>query len=194
MRSCWYEHTTARIVTGSDAGATHLQIVDFKRLKSATARDDIATLDCERSQTDTRGWSSYFRAMKRLAIAILVVSASSRLAGQSDRTLERISLALERSRSVVSGGDSGEAEGIVDRPIPGVPVFEPLIGTPKLGPFKLVAPQFRGEFVRLALPVGEYVSGGIRTLAAATRRGQVQAARRRVEADLRAWRDRAPKP
>jgi hypothetical protein len=145
-------------------------------------------------KTDTSGWSSYFQAMRRLAIAILVGSASPQLAAQtSDRTLERISLALERSPSVVSGPDSGEAERIVDRQILLVPVFEPLIGTPKLDPFEFVAPQFRGEFVRLALPVGEYVSDGMRALAAANRRRQEQAARRRVEADLKVWRERAPK-
>ena len=133
--------------------------------------------------------------MRRLAIAVLVVWASSRIAAQSpDRTLERISLAVERSRSVVSGPYSGEAERIVDRQIRGAQVSEPLIGMPKLGPFEFVAPQSRGEFVRLALPVGEYVMGGMRGLAAATRRRQEQAARRRVEADLRALRERAPKP
>ena len=133
--------------------------------------------------------------MGRLAIAILVGSASSQLAAQTpDRTLERIALALERPRSVVSGADRGDALGIVERQIPGVPVYEPLADTPKLGPFTFVAPQLRGEFIRLALPVGEYLSHGIRTLAAANRRRQEQAVRRRVEADLKAWRERGPKP
>jgi len=133
--------------------------------------------------------------MRRLTIAILVVSASSRLAAQApDRTLERISLALERPPSVVRGADSGEALRIMERQILGVPIFEPLAGTPKLGPFEFVAPQFRGEFIRLALPVGGYLSHGLRTLAAANRHRQERAARRHVEADLKAWIERASKP
>lgn len=133
--------------------------------------------------------------MRRLAIAVLVVSASSRLSAQTpDRTLERIGLALERQRLVVSAADGGEALRTMERQILGVPVFEPLAGTPRLGPFEFVAPQFRGEFIRMALPVGEYLSHGFRTLAAATKRRREQAARRRVEADLKAWSERASKP
>jgi hypothetical protein len=119
--------------------------------------------------------------MGRLAIAVLVVSASSGLAAQEgDRTLARISLALERPHPVVPGADSGEALRTTNRP--------------KLGPFEFAAPQFRGEFIRLSLPVGEYVSRGIRTLATANRRRQEQAARRRVAADLEAWKAGARKP
>lgn len=133
--------------------------------------------------------------MRRLAIAALFVSASSRLAAQTpDRTLERISLELDRPGLVVSGADSGEALRVMERKILGVPVFEPLAGTSRVGPFEFVAPQFRGEFIRLALPVGEYLSHGIQTLAAANRRRQVRAVRRRVEAELRVWKERAPKP
>jgi len=133
--------------------------------------------------------------MRRLAFAILVVCASSRLAAQTpDRTLERISVALERPRSVLSGAESGEALRTMERQMLGVPIFEPMAGTPKLGPFEFVAPQFRGEFIRLALPIGEYLSHGTRALAAAKRRRQEQAARRHVEADLRAWIERASKP
>ncbi|MDP2320092.1 MAG: hypothetical protein Q8O42_12245 [Acidobacteriota bacterium] len=133
--------------------------------------------------------------MRRLAIAALVVSASSRLAAQApDRTLDRISLALERPRLVVSGADSGEALRVMERQKLGVPVYEPLVGRPGLGPFEFVAPQLRGEFIRVALPVGEYVSQGIRTLAAANRRRQEQAVRRRVEAELKAWKEGGPKP
>jgi len=125
----------------------------------------------------------------------LVVCASSRLAAQTpDRTLERISVALERPRSVLSGAESGEALRTMERQMLGVPIFEPMAGTPKLGPFEFVAPQFRGEFIRLALPIGEYLSHGTRALAAAKRRRQEQAARRHVEADLRAWIERASKP
>ncbi len=133
--------------------------------------------------------------MRRLALAILVVCAPSRLAAQTpDRTLERISVALERPRSVMSGAESGEMLRTMERQMLGMPIFEPLAGTPKLGPFEFVAPQFRGEFIRLALPIGEYLSHGARTLAAAKRHRQEQAARRHVEADLRTWIERASKP
>lgn len=80
----------------------------------------------------------------------------------------------------------------MERQILGVPVFEPLADTPKLGPFGFVAPQFRGEFIRLALPIGEYLSHGTRTLTAAKRHRQEQATRRNVEADLKAWIERHP--
>jgi len=147
------------------------------------------------SQTETRGCSSNLHTMRRLAIAALFVSASSRLAAQTpDRMLERINLALERPHLVVTGADSGEAQRIMERQTLGVPVFEPMAGSPSVGPFEFLAPQLRGEFIRLALPVGEYLSHGIRTLAAANRRRQEQAVRRRVEAELKAWKERAPKP
>ena len=132
--------------------------------------------------------------MSRLALAILVVSASPPLAAQTrDRTLERITLALEQPRSVISSAAIGEALRSDERRILGVPIFEPLPGAPKLGPFEFVAPQFRGEFIRLALPVGEYLSHGVRTLVDANRRRQERAARRRVEVDLQARQERASK-
>jgi len=125
--------------------------------------------------------------MRRLTIATLVVSAWSRLAAQApDPTLERIHLALERPPSVWRGADREEALRTIDRTILGVPVYEPLADTPELGPFEFVAPQFRGEFIRLALPIGEYLSHGNRTLAAAKRHRQEQAAHRDVEAVLKA--------
>ena len=133
--------------------------------------------------------------MRRLTIAILVISASSDLAAQSpDRTLERISVALERSRSVVLTGDNGDALRTTERQIIGVPVFERLDGAPKLGPFQLATPQLRGEFARLALPVGAYVSQGIRAWSGAKRGRQQQAARRQIAADLKAFNSRSQKP
>lgn len=127
--------------------------------------------------------------MERSAFAILVVLASSQLAAQTpDRTLQRVSLALERPPSGLSG-TGGDTMRMVERQVLGTSVYEPVTGAPKLGPFEFVAPQLRGEFIRLALPVGKYLSQGMRGLAAANRRRQEQAARRRVEADIKAWRE-----
>jgi hypothetical protein len=76
----------------------------------------------------------------------------------------------------------------------GVSIFEPLPGAAKLGPFTLGTPQLRGEIIRLSLPVGEYVSRVARGLAAANRRRQEATARRRVEADLKAFAERQRPP
>ena len=148
-------------------------------------RARVANQACE-NPTETAGWSSYSNIVRRLTSAILVVSAWTRVTAQApDRTLERIHLALERPPSVWRGADREEALRTIDRTILGVPVYEPLADTPKLGPFEFVAPQFRGEFIRLAVPIGEYLSHGTRTLAAAKRHRQEQAAHRAIEAVLK---------
>lgn len=126
--------------------------------------------------------------MRRLFVAIFVVSAWSVDAQVHDRTLERIAIALETPRSPVVGVAGDQSLRATERQILGTQTVEPLADAPKLGPFELVAPQLRGEFVRLVLPAGEYLSRGARSLAAANRRRQEAAARRRVEADLEAWR------
>jgi len=57
----------------------------------------------QESQTETRGWSSYFQIMGRLAIAIFLASASSQLAAQTpERTFERITIAQTASSPVLS--------------------------------------------------------------------------------------------
>lgn len=133
--------------------------------------------------------------MRTLTIAILVASAAAQLSAQPPHaTLARIRLALERPGSTISGADSGEALRTMERQMLGVPIFEPLAGAPNLGPFEFVAPQLRGEFIRMALPVGEYFSHGMRTLAAANHRRQEQVARRRAEAELSALQESAPQP
>lgn len=125
--------------------------------------------------------------MRGPIVVIFVVSALSHVSAQvADRSLERIAIALEQPRSAVIGMDA-ERLRTTERQIHGAPIFEPLVGAPQLGPFEFVAPQLRGEFVRVALPVGEYVSHGLRALAEANRRRQEQSARARVEADLKAW-------
>jgi hypothetical protein len=134
-------------------------------------------------------------AMRRLTIAILVLSAPLHLSAQTaDDTLKRIRLALARPDPVIRGSDRGDALRATEREMLGVPIFEPLAGSPKIGPLAFVAPQLRGEFIRLALPLGEYLSHGMQTLERANQRRQEQAARRRVEAELRSVKTIAPRP
>jgi hypothetical protein len=126
--------------------------------------------------------------MRRLAAFLVVVSALSvpLSAQERDRSLERISLALQQPPAVLSGADRREAPWTSTLQSPGITIFEPLPGAPKLGPFTLGTPQLRGEIIRLSLPIGEYVSRAARGIAAANRRRKEAAARRMVEADLEA--------
>ena len=64
----------------------------------------------------------------------LPVAASGQ---ERDRSLERIAIGLQQAPAFVSPYET-------DRRL-------------KLGPLTLVAPVKRGEFIRLSLPVGEYV-------------------------------------
>jgi hypothetical protein len=70
-----------------------------------------------------------------------------------------------------------------------VPVLGRMSPT-KVGPFTFVESQLRGEFVRVSLPIGEYVMSLARGLASANRRRQEAAARRRVAAELSALESR----
>jgi hypothetical protein len=132
--------------------------------------------------------------MRRLAAALVVVSALSfQLSAQErNRSLERISLALQHPPPVVRGADPQEALRVSTLETLGASIFEPLPGAAKLGPFTLGTTQLRGEIIRLSLPIGEYVSRSTRGLAAANRRRQEIAARRRVEADLKAFAEAQP--
>jgi hypothetical protein len=132
--------------------------------------------------------------MRRLAAALVVVSAlSHQLSAQErDRSLERIGVALRHQPPVLSGADAQEALRVSTLQTLGVPIFEWLPGAPKLGPFTLGTTQLRGEIIRISLPIGELVSRSARALATANRRRQETAARRRVEADLKAFAERQP--
>jgi hypothetical protein len=127
-------------------------------------------------------------AMRRLAAALVVVLSLQNQASAQDgnRSLERISLALQQPPSVFT-----EAIKTSPRQTPGVSIFEPMAGAPKLGPFTLGTPQ-QGEIIRLSLPIGEYVSRLAHGIAAVNYRRKEAAARRRVEADLKVFLDRQP--
>ena len=108
--------------------------------------------------------------MKALAGGLLLwVAYLVPLAGQErDRSLERIAVALEQPYSLVRGIDPVETD-------------EPKI----VGIFTFVRPELPGELVRVSVPVGELVSRGLRGIVEAKQRRQENAARRRVEADLK---------
>jgi hypothetical protein len=108
--------------------------------------------------------------MKALAGGLLLwVACLVPLAGQErDRSLERIAVALEQPHSLVRGIDPVETD-------------EPR----RFGIFVLVRPELPAVFVRVSVPVGELVSRALRGLSDAKARRQEDAARRRMEADLK---------
>jgi hypothetical protein len=118
-------------------------------------------------------------AMRALAVGLgvaltwqLPLSAQER-----DPTLERISLALQQPAPIT--------EGVFATETPAPPPV-------RFGPFTLVPPELRGEFVRVSFPIGEYVSKAFKGLAAANQRHQEAAARRRVEAALKHFLEQPP--
>jgi hypothetical protein len=119
------------------------------------------------------------RAMKALAGGLLLsVVYSAALVGQEkDRSLERISVALQQPLPITGSVDSVTS------------------GAPRsLGIFTLVPPEKRGEIVRVSVPIGELVSRAFRSVAAANRRRHERAIRREVEAALKRFADRQPSP
>jgi hypothetical protein len=113
--------------------------------------------------------------MKALARGLLAALAfSPALAAQErDRSLERISLALQQPLPIFRGVDP------VENPLPR-----------RLGIFTMVPPTERGEIVRVSIPIGELVSRAFKGVAAANRRRQEAAARRKVEAALEWFKQR----
>ena len=117
--------------------------------------------------------------MNGLSAGLLVAVACSAplVAQERDPSLERISLALQQPLSVVRGFDAVEPDA------------------PKaFGIFTLVPPTGRGEIVRVSVPVGELVSRAFKSAAAANRRRQERAARRKVEAELEWFKSQQPVP
>lgn len=115
--------------------------------------------------------------MKGVAAGILVSLACSAplLAQERDRSLERISLALQQPVAIVRGVS---------------PVGSAAPRT--IGIFTLVPPTGQGEMVRVSVPIGELVSRAFKDAAAASRRRQEAAARRKVEAALEWFREQQP--
>ncbi len=119
------------------------------------------------------------RAMKGLAGGLLVslVCWAPLVAQERDRSLERMSLALQQPLPIVRGG--GEVESALPK---------------TLGIFTLVPPTRPGEIIRVSVPIGELVSRAFKGAAAANRRRQEAAARRQVEAALEWFKKRQPSP
>ena len=117
--------------------------------------------------------------MNRLAAGFLVsfVCSVPLLGQERDRSLERIGLALQQPLPIARGVDL--AEGAQPK---------------RLGIFTLVPPTLPGEVLRVSVPIGELVSRAFRGTAAANRRRQVAAARRKVEADLEWFKQQQPHP
>jgi hypothetical protein len=117
--------------------------------------------------------------MREFAAGVLVLSVCQAplLAQERDRSLARIDLALQQPPQIVSGMASLE----IDSP-------------KKLGIFTLVPPKLRGEMVRVSVPVGALVMHVVDGVAAANRRRQEGAARRRVEAALERFTKQARPP
>jgi len=107
--------------------------------------------------------------MKALAggLLVAVVCSAPLLAQERDRSLERISLALQQPLPIVH--DLAPEESAVPK---------------TLGIFTLVPPVGRGEMIRVSVPIGELVSRAFRGAAMANRRRQEAAAQRKVEAEL----------
>lgn len=117
------------------------------------------------------------RAVAGLGFALLCCPPL--LAQEQDRSLERISLALQQPAPFVDGLFSPDPGSAPRRTI---------------GPFTLVPPTGRGEIIRVSLPIGELVTSAFKQVAAANRRHQEAAARRRVEAALREFAEQRQLP
>lgn len=112
--------------------------------------------------------------MKGLAGGLLVwlVCGASLVAQERDRSLERISLALQQPILVVPS--VGQVESTLPK---------------TLGILTLVPPIRPGEIVRVSVPIGDLVSRAFRSVAGANQRRQESAARRRVEAALKRFKE-----
>ena len=118
--------------------------------------------------------------MRRLAIAIVVMSSSPLVLRAQELSLDKISLALQQPAPIFG-----------TTPVP----TDPPRVLRKLGPLTLVQPEMmRGEFVRVSLPVGELISRAVDRIRTAALRREEAAARREVDAALKAFLDAQPHP
>ena len=117
--------------------------------------------------------------MKGVAGCLLVslVCWAPLVAQDRDRSLERISLALQQPIPI------GRGVGQVESTLPKT-----------LGIVTLVHPTRPGEIVRVSIPIGELVSRAFKGVAAANQRRQEAAARRKVEAALKWFEEQPPSP
>jgi len=129
--------------------------------------------------------------MRGLAAGILVsaVCSAPTLAQERDRSLERISLALQQPSPIVA--DVAPVESMP----PTFRIFTLALTTsdetpiesaaPKKLGFTLVLPTKPGQIIAVSVPIGALVTGAFRRVAAAHYRRQEAAARRKVEAELK---------
>jgi hypothetical protein len=138
--------------------------------------------------------TSNLKTMRRLAASLAVVAGiSSPLSAQErDPSLARISLAIQQTPPRAATADPHDWLRTSTLQMLGISLFEPLPGAPKLGPFTLGTPQLQGEMIRVSVPVGAYVMRAVRGISAANHRRKEAAARRRVEAELKALVERPP--
>jgi hypothetical protein len=109
------------------------------------------------------------KSMRRLTAGILVSLAWSAplLAQERDRSLERISFALQQQSPDLRAL-------VVDERPPAA----------RLGILTVVQPTLPGEMIRVSIPIGELVTRAFKGVAAANQRRREAAARRRVDAAL----------
>lgn len=119
--------------------------------------------------------------MKRLPAGLVVslFCSAPLLAQERDRSLERISLALQQPAPVVSGNTLLEGHSHAPK---------------KLGIFTLEPPTGRGEMICVSVPIGELVSRAFKGIASANQRRREAAARRKVEAALEWFGEQQPHP
>lgn len=110
-------------------------------------------------------------------VVVSLFCSAPLLAQERDRSLERISLALQQPAPIVSSS-----------------VFLEPQAPRKLGIFTLVQPTLRGEIVRVSVPIGELVSRAFKGVAATNRRRREAAARREVAAALEWFAEQQPRP
>lgn len=111
--------------------------------------------------------------LARAALVILVLALGLPpllLAQEKDRSVERVSAALQRQSQLDSGA---------------VTWTEP--PPRKLGIFALVPPEEPGEVVRVRLPIGELVSKAAQGISAANQRRRETSARHEVQKVLSAF-------
>jgi hypothetical protein len=123
--------------------------------------------------------------MKGLPAGVVVslLCSAPLLAQERDRSLERIDAALKQPAPIVLGTLPFELDSATKTGLP-----------TKIGPFTFVEPVLRGEFLRVQVPIGEWIMRGIDGVASANRRRKEAKIRRRVESEVRTLMKTQPAP